>query len=181
MPVNDNNLMWVDLEMTGLDPDTDTVIEIATVCTDAELNILAEGPVCAIQTDSAYLDKMDDWNVKHHTESGLVARVKESQTSMQDAEQQTLAFMAEWVSPSTSPMCGNSICQDRRFMARTMPALEAYYHYRNIDVSTIKELVRRWNPEKCGGFKKKNTHLALDDIRESIAELQHYRKTVFSI
>ena len=181
MPVNDNNLMWVDLEMTGLEPDTDTVIEIATICTDYDLNILAEGPVLAIQTHHTYLDKMDDWNVKHHNESGLVARIKESKISMRDAEQQTLAFMAEWVSPATSPMCGNSICQDRRFMVRTMPELEAFYHYRNIDVSTIKELVRRWSPDIAGGFKKKNTHLALDDIRESIAELQHYRKTVFSI
>jgi oligoribonuclease len=181
MPVNDNNLLWVDLEMTGLDPDTDTVIEIATICTDQELNILAEGPVCAIQTTAQYLDKMDDWNVKHHTESGLLERVKQSQHSMADAEQETLAFMREWVSPSKSPMCGNSICQDRRFMVRTMPELEAYYHYRNIDVSTIKELVRRWNPDVSAGFRKKNTHLAMDDIRESIAELQHYRSTVFSI
>ncbi len=180
MPVNDNNLMWVDLEMTGLEPDTDTVIEIATICTDADLNILAEGPVFAIQTEQSYLDKMDEWNVKHHNESGLVARIKDSNISMREAELQTLAFMAEWVSPSTSPMCGNSICQDRRFMVRTMPELEAFYHYRNIDVSTVKELVRRWHPNDVG-FKKKNTHLALDDIRESIAELQHYRKTVFSI
>jgi len=124
---------------------------------------------------------MDEWNVTHHTESGLLARVQASQITMRDAEEQTLEFMREWVSPSTSPMCGNSICQDRRFMVRTMPELEEYYHYRNIDVSTIKELVRRWNPDIAKGFRKKNTHLALDDIRESIAELQHYRGTVFSI
>ena len=181
MSVNDNNLIWVDLEMTGLDPDTDTVIEIATIVTDAELNLLAEGPVFAIQCESNLLAGMDEWNQTHHGASGLLERVKQSQHSMRDAELETIAFLTDWISAGKSPMCGNSICQDRRFMVRTMPELEAYFHYRNIDVSTIKELVRRWKPEIAGSFRKKNTHLALDDIRESIAELQVYREKVFSI
>lgn len=181
MSVNDENLIWVDLEMTGLDPDTDTVIEIATIVTDAQLNILAEGPVFAIQCEQALLDGMDEWNQTHHGASGLLERVYKSQHSMRQAEQESIAFLSDWVSEGKSPMCGNSICQDRRFMVRTMPELETYFHYRNIDVSTIKELVRRWQPDIANSFRKKNTHLALDDIRESIAELQVYREKVFSI
>lgn len=181
MPVNDENLIWVDLEMTGLDPDTDTVIEIATIVTDAQLNILAEGPVFAIQCEQALLDGMDEWNQTHHGASGLLERVHKSQYTMRQAEQASIEFLREWVSEGKSPMCGNSICQDRRFMVRTMPELETYFHYRNIDVSTIKELVRRWQPDIANSFRKKNTHLALDDIRESIAELQVYREKVFSI
>ncbi len=181
MPANDDNLIWVDLEMTGLDPDTDTVIEIATIITDAQLTILAEGPVFAIQCEQALLDGMDEWNQTHHGASGLLERVQNSQHSMQDAEKHTIEFLQDWVPQGKSPMCGNSICQDRRFMVRTMPKLETYFHYRNIDVSTIKELVRRWQPDIANSFRKKNTHLALDDIRESIAELQVYREKVFTI
>jgi len=181
MPANDDNLIWVDLEMTGLDPDTDTVIEIATIITDAQLNFLAEGPVRAIQCEQSLLDGMDEWNQTHHGASGLLKRVQESQCSMLDAQADTIAFLKDWVAPGKSPMCGNSICQDRRFMVRTMPELESYFHYRNIDVSTIKELVRRWQPDIANSFRKKNTHLALDDIRESIAELQVYREKVFKI
>lgn len=181
MPANDDNLIWVDLEMTGLEPDTDTVIEIATIVTDAQLNILAEGPVRAIQCEQHLLDGMDEWNQTHHGASGLLKRVQESQCSMMDAQADTIEFLKDWISAGKSPMCGNSICQDRRFMVRTMPELETYFHYRNIDVSTIKELVRRWQPDIANSFRKKNTHLALDDIRESIAELQVYREKVFKI
>lgn len=185
MPANDtpheDNLIWVDLEMTGLDPDQDTVIEIATIVTDSQLNTLAEGPVIAIQTAESRLVAMDEWNTEHHGASGLIDRVRKSEYNMADAERETLAFLADWVPAGKSPMCGNSICQDRRFMVRTMPALEAWFHYRNLDVSTIKELARRWSPGFAGSFRKKNTHLAMDDIRESIAELAHYRKSVFSI
>ncbi len=181
MPVNDDNLIWVDLEMTGLDPDADTVIEIATIVTDAELNILAEGPVHAIQCEQHLLDGMDEWNQTHHGSSGLLERVQQSPTTMAAAEQDTIEFLEQWVGAGKSPMCGNSICQDRRFMVRTMPSLETFFHYRNIDVSTIKELVRRWKPEIANSFRKKNTHLALDDIRESIIELQVYRDKVFKI
>jgi len=181
MPANDDNLIWVDLEMTGLEPDNDTVIEIATIVTDAQLNILAEGPVRAIQCEQALLDGMDEWNQTHHGASGLLKRVQESQCSMLDAQADTIEFLKDWVAAGKSPMCGNSICQDRRFMVRTMPELETYFHYRNIDVSTIKELVRRWQPDIANSFRKKNTHLALDDIRESIAELKVYREKVFKI
>jgi len=181
MPVSTDNLVWVDLEMTGLDPDTDTVIEIATIVTDSQLVTLAEGPVMAIQCDAARLAGMDDWNQEHHGASGLLERVRSSPTSMADAERATLAFLQDWVPAGKSPMCGNSICQDRRFMVRTMPALERWFHYRNVDVSSVKELVRRWSPEFADSFRKRNTHLALDDIRESIAELAHYRQHVFSI
>lgn len=181
MPVSADNLVWVDLEMTGLDPDTDTVIEIATIVTDNALTTLAEGPVIAVQCDEARLAGMDAWNTEHHGASGLVDRVRASRHSLDDAQAETLAFLAEWVPAGVSPMCGNSICQDRRFMVRTMPELERYFHYRNLDVSTVKELVRRWSPEFAGSFRKQSTHLALDDIRESIAELAHYRQHVFSI
>lgn len=178
---NDDNLIWVDLEMTGLDPDTDTVIEIATIVTDAQLNTLAEGPVLAIRCEESRLQAMDEWNTEHHGASGLLDRVLTSEHELADAERETIAFLENWIGAGKSPMCGNSICQDRRFMVRTMPTLEAYFHYRNVDVSTIKELVRRWSPEFAGSFRKKNTHLALDDIRESIAELAHYRKHIFTI
>ncbi|MDP2562173.1 oligoribonuclease [Psychrobium sp. 1_MG-2023] len=176
---NKHNLVWVDLEMTGLNPDTDRVIEIATIVTDSELNTLAEGPVLAIHQPQSALDAMDEWNTTHHNASGLVKRVQESTISEQDAIEQTIAFLTPWVGQGESPMCGNSIGQDRRFMARHMPELEAFFHYRNIDVSTIKELARRWEPEMLKGFSKQGTHKALDDIRESIAELRYYREHFF--
>lgn len=175
MPQNPQNLVWLDLEMTGLDPNTDSILEIATIVTDKDLHVLAEGPVLAIHQPDDILDRMDDWNRQHHGESGLIRRVRESQTDEAGAEQRTLAFLQEWVSHGTSPLCGNSICQDRRFLYRCMPKLEAFFHYRNLDVSTLKELAARWAPEVKDSFKKQNCHRALDDIRESIAELRHYR------
>lgn len=171
-----DNLIWIDLEMTGLDPANDRIIEIATIVTDAHLNVLAEGPVMAVHQSDALLNGMDEWNTEHHNNSGLVARVKESRISEMQAQAQTLDFLKEHVEAGMSPMCGNSICQDRRFLANYMPELEAFFHYRNLDVSTLKELARRWKPEILPGFKKDNKHLALDDIRESIAELQYYRE-----
>ncbi|MBE7214039.1 oligoribonuclease [Shewanella benthica] len=181
MVADANNLIWVDLEMTGLDPETDKVIEIATIVTDKELNILAEGPVIAIYQTDEQLAIMDDWNQKHHGESGLVERVRSSQYSEDDAIAMTIEFISQYVPQGISPMCGNSIGQDRRFMNRYMPKLEDYFHYRNIDVSTIKELTRRWKPELMDGFTKQGTHKALVDIQESIAELQYYRAKVFKI
>lgn len=175
----DTNLVWMDLEMTGLYPETDRIIEIATIVTDSELNELAQGPVLAITQSSATLAAMDEWNTKHHNQSGLVMRIEGSQVSTREAEAQTLAFLREWVTPGKSPLCGNSISQDRRFLVRYMPQLEAFFHYRNVDVSTIKELVKRWQPDVMDGFKKKGAHLALDDIKESIAELVYYRQHVF--
>jgi len=172
MPKNENNLIWIDLEMTGLDTQNDSIIEIATIVTDSELNTLAEGPVLAIHQSDDVLNKMDDWNTKQHGGSGLTERVKQSTITEQQAEQQTIEFLQEYVPANKSPMCGNSICQDRRFLARCMPKLEEYFHYRNLDVSTIKELARRWAPEICKGFEKKASHLALDDIKESISELE---------
>ena len=178
---NSQNLIWVDLEMTGLNPFEDRIIEIATVVTDKDLNVLAEGPVLAVRQSETVLTAMDEWNRKHHAESGLMARVRESSVSEAEAEAATLDFLALWVPKGASPMCGNSVCQDRRFMASGMPILENYFHYRNLDVSTLKELAARWAPAILSGFKKSNKHLALDDIHESIAELRYYRETILSI
>lgn len=170
------NLVWIDLEMTGLVPDKHRIIEIATIVTDSQLNVLAEGPVLAIKQSDAELDAMDEWNQTHHGRSGLIDRVRASTIDEAEATQQTLAFLADYSVPKASPLCGNSICQDRRFMANTMPELEAFFHYRNLDVSTLKELAQRWRPEVMTGLKKKATHQALDDIRESIEELRFYRE-----
>jgi len=181
MKQDKNNLIWIDLEMTGLDTFNDVIIEIATVVTDKDLNKLAEGPIIAIHQPDSVLDGMDDWNQEHHGSSGLIKRVKESQYSMQQAEAETLKFLEEYVPKGASPMCGNSICQDRRFLAREMPELEDFFHYRNLDVSSLKELATRWKPELLDGFNKKEAHLAMDDILESIEELQYYRKVMLSI
>ena len=172
----DDNLIWIDLEMTGLCPDTDSIIEIATVVTDRNLEILAEGPSLAIRHDEARLLAMDEWNRDHHGKSGLWQRVLESSVDHAHAEQQTLAFVQQWVPAGKSPICGNSICQDRRFLHRQMPALERHFHYRNLDVSTIKELARRWAPQVIAGFHKESAHTALSDVRDSIDELRHYRR-----
>lgn len=171
-----DHLIWIDLEMTGLDPASDVVIEIATIVTDSELNTLAEGPVIALHQPDTVLEKMDEWNTTHHTRSGLVDRVRASTIDEQVAEDMTLAFLQQWVPAGASPMCGNTICQDRRFLARYLPRLEAWFHYRNLDVSTLKILMQRWRPELAAGIQKTSTHLALDDIRESIAELRYYRE-----
>ena len=175
------NLIWIDLEMTGLSPETDHIIEIATLVTDASLNILAEGPVFAISQPQSMLDAMDAWNTNQHGKSGLTARVQQSEITEAVAEAKTLEFLAEYVDPRQSPMCGNSICQDRRFLARYMPELERFFHYRNLDVSTLKELARRWKPEALDGFTKGGAHLAMADIKDSIEELKHYRQTLFSL
>ena len=170
------NLIWIDLEMTGLNPDTDLIIEIATVITDKDLNILAQGPVIAVHQSDKALAAMDDWNQTHHGQSGLIERVKASIINDAEAERLTIEFLKDWVPVSTSPICGNSIGQDRRFLYRYMPKLEAYFHYRNIDVSTLKELAARWAPAVKDGFNKESTHQALDDILESIEELSYYRE-----
>ncbi|MDH3635284.1 MAG: oligoribonuclease [Gammaproteobacteria bacterium] len=174
--MDENNLIWIDLEMTGLDTQHDQIIEIATVVTDSNLAILAQGPVIAIHQPDEIMTAMDAWNTSHHGESGLTSRVKQSTSNTRDAEQETLAFLRQYVVPGKSPMCGNSICQDRRFMARLMPELEGYFHYRNLDVSTLKELARLWRPDLVSGFVKRGAHLALDDILESIDELKYYRE-----
>ena len=173
---NEFNLVWVDMEMTGLDPDTDRIIEIAVIVTDAQLNVVADGPVFAIHQSDETLDKMDAWNKGTHGKSGLIDRVKASTVDEAQAEEQLIAFLKQYVPANKSPMCGNSICQDRRFMARGMPKLEAFFHYRNLDVSTLKELCRRWKPELASGFKKHQKHTALADITESIEELKYYRE-----
>ena len=177
--MNKDNLIWIDPEMTGLNPDSDVIIEIATIVTDSELCVLAEGPSLAVRQSQATMDGMDEWNTRQHGNSGLTARVLASDIDAAEAERQTIAFLQQWVPKGASPMCGNSICQDRRYLWRGMPQLEAFFHYRNLDVSTVKELAKRWRPEIAEGVKKNSSHLALDDIRDSIAELQHYRKYFF--
>ncbi len=174
--VNEFNLVWVDMEMTGLDPDRDKVIELAAIVTDPQLNVLAEGPVFVIHQPDEVLDGMDAWNKGTHGRSGLIDRVKASTVSEEQAASDMMAFLRKYVPAGKSPMCGNSICQDRRFMARHMPTLEAFFHYRNVDVSTLKELCRRWRPELIAGFKKHQLHTALADIRESVEELRYYRQ-----
>ncbi|HLT03916.1 MAG TPA: oligoribonuclease [Pseudomonas sp.] len=173
---NAQNLIWIDLEMTGLDPDRDHIIEMATIVTDSQLNVLAEGPVIAVHQSDEILAGMDEWNTRTHGQSGLTQRVRDSRIETAEAEALTLTFLEEWVPKGASPICGNSICQDRRFLYRHMPTLEAYFHYRNLDVSTLKILADLWAPAVKNSFHKQGAHLALDDIRESIAELRHYRE-----
>jgi oligoribonuclease len=180
MPNDADNLAWIDLEMTGLRPDVDHIIEIATLVTDKHLRVLAEGPVLAIHQPDTVLDLMDEWNRRQHGASGLIARVKASSVTAAAAERSTLEFLSAYVDAGLSPMCGNGICQDRRFLARQMPELERFFHYRNLDVSTLKELARRWAPALTGGFQKSSTHLALDDVRESVRELEYYREHLFT-
>jgi oligoribonuclease len=180
MTQSSNNLIWIDLEMTGLDTNTDLIIEIATIITDEQLNLVEEGPVIAIHVDDSILGGMDEWNTNHHTNSGLVERVRKSRYSTTEAERLTLEFVQKHVPANSSPMCGSSICQDRRFMARLMPELENYFHYRNLDVTTLKILAGRWAPGK-ETFDKESKHLALDDIRDSIEELKFYREKYFKI
>lgn len=170
-------LVWIDLEMTGLDPQRERIIEVATLITDKDLHLVAEGPVIAVHQPDSLLDAMDDWNRRTHGDSGLVERVRQSQVDTAEAERLTLEFLEAYVAPGSSPMCGNSVHQDRRFLEREMPGLLNFFHYRNLDVSTLKELAKRWNPAALKGFEKRNVHLALDDIRESVAELAHYRQT----
>ena len=177
--MNDDNLIWIDLEMTGLKPDEDVIIEIATVVTDKHLNLIAEGPEIAVWQPETALARMDEWNQRQHGGSGLIKRVRDSNVQCADAERQTLAFLQKHVRAGSSPMCGNSICQDRRFLARHMPELERFFHYRNLDVSTLKELARRWLPKIAAGVSKQATHLARADIHESIAELRYYRQHMF--
>lgn len=179
MVLDSLNLIWIDLEMTGLDPQNDFILEIATVVTDKDLNVIAEGPELVIHQDEAVLASMDQWNQEHHGQSGLIERVNQSGITERGAEQQTLGFLQQWVPSGSSPICGNSICQDRRFLYRCMPKLEEYFHYRNLDISTIKELMQRWAPSLNEGFKKKSSHRAMDDILESIDELKYYREHFF--
>ncbi len=179
--VDESNLVWIDLEMTGLDPEKEKIIEMATIVTDSELNLVAEGPVIAIHQPDSLLNAMDEWCTRTHGESGLTQRVKDSKISEREAELQTIEFLKQHVAPGKSPLCGNSIGQDRRFLVKYMPELEDFFHYRNLDVSTIKELARRWRPDVLAGVKKKGSHLALDDIRDSIDELRHYRATFFEL
>lgn len=179
MAIDAANLIWIDLEMTGLDSQSDYIIEIATLVTDKHLNILAEGPVIAIHQTEAILNGMDEWNTTQHGKSGLTERVRQSSYNEQQAEALSIEFLQQYVPPGKSPMCGNSICQDRRFLARCMPALEAFFHYRNLDVSTLKELASRWYPEIAKGFSKNSSHLAMDDVKDSITELGYYRDNLF--
>jgi oligoribonuclease len=181
MAAEAERLIWIDLEMTGLDTTADSIIEIATIVTDARLETLAEGPVIAIHQLDTVLAGMDEWNTRQHGESGLVSRVRNSTYTVADAERLTLAFLSSWVLPGQSPMCGNSICQDRRFLAREMPELEAFFHYRNLDVSSLKILAGLWAPAVAAGFTKQSSHLALEDIRDSIAELRHYREHLLRV
>ena len=173
---SDSNLIWIDLEMTGLLPDKDRIIEIATIVTDSSLNILAEGPILAIKQDDERLAGMDDWNTRQHNQSGLVKRVRESTVNERRAERMTIEFLRQYIDPGKSPMCGNSICQDRRFLCNYMPDLAKYFHYRHLDVSTLKELVKRWRPSLQEGFTKEAKHLAIEDVKDSIAELRYYRE-----
>jgi oligoribonuclease len=175
MNTSPNHLIWIDLEMTGLLPESDRILEVATIVTDRDLNILAEGPVIAVHQSDETIAAMDAWNTRTHGASGLIARVRESRLDEAGAERETLTFLAQWVPAGASPMCGNSICQDRRFLSRYMPALERHFHYRNLDVSTLKELAKRWAPDVLAGVVKGNSHQALDDVRDSIRELAHYR------
>jgi len=179
--LHEDNLIWIDLEMTGLYPNDDVIIEIATIVTDSNLNILAEGPMLAVHQSDERLAAMDEWNTNQHGKSGLTERVRNSRIAEADAEQQTIDFLKQWVPAGKSPMAGNSICQDRRFLANYMPILENYFHYRNLDVSSVKELARRWKPEATKGFTKSGAHLAMDDVRDSINELKHYRETFFAV
>jgi oligoribonuclease len=181
MPADQNNLIWIDMEMTGLTPDSDRIIEVALLVTDAQLNLLAEGPVLVVHQPDEVLAAMDSWNTGVHGKSGLVDKVKASRLDEAAVEARMLEFLAPHVPAGVSPMCGNSICQDRRFLARSMPRLEAYFHYRNLDVSTLKELVKRWKPEVAKGLKKEGKHEALADILDSIEELKYYRKTIMTI
>lgn len=181
MAQDSNNLIWIDMEMTGLSPDTDRIIEVALVITDAQLNVLAEAPVLVVSQPDSVLDGMDKWNQSTHSKSGLIDKVKASTLSEAEVEAQMLAFLQEYVPAGVSPMCGNSICQDRRFLARSMPQLEAYFHYRNLDVSTLKELAKRWKPDIMAGFNKQGKHEALADIYDSLEELKYYRTHMFAL
>jgi len=181
MSVNENNLVWIDLEMTGLEPDVDVILEMATIVTDSNLNVLAEGPTFAIKTPDTVLDNMSAWCVEQHGKSGLTQRCRESDTDLAAAVDQTIAFLSQYVPAGKSPMCGNSIGQDRRFLVKYAPKLEAFFHYRNLDVSTVKELAKRWNPQVTKLVNKSSSHLALDDIRDSIAELMVYRTHFFRL
>ena len=180
-PAGDGKLVWIDLEMTGLDADVDVILEIATLVTDSALRIVAEGPELAIHHDASVLARMDDWNVRHHTASGLLERVRQSEVSVVEAEAVTLAFVTEHVPAKASPLCGNTVWQDRRFLMRYMPTLNDHLHYRIIDVSTVKELARRWRPESVAGVRKAGSHRAMADIRESLRELKHYRESFFNV
>lgn len=178
---DDSHLIWIDLEMTGLEPDNDVIIEIATLITDKHLNLLAEGPIIAIHQSDEILSGMDEWNTRQHGQSGLTERVRQSSYDAKTAEQETIEFLEKWVPKGKSPICGNSICQDRRFLANYMPDLEAYFHYRNLDVSSLKILAQQWNPVIAEGVKKMGSHLAMDDIKDSVAELKHYRETFLNL